>query len=37
LRADLRAGVLASMIGIAARRSIERGGQMIKINDLVKL
>src|SRR5215510_1698693 len=37
LRADLRAGVLASMIGIAARRSIERGGQMIKINDLVNL
>lgn len=37
LRADLRAGALAGLIGIAARRSIERGGQMIKINDLVKL
>ena len=37
LRADLRAGALASLIGIAARRSIERGGQMVKINDLVKL
>ena len=34
LRADLRAGALASLIGIAARRSIERGGQMVKINDL---
>ena len=37
LRADLRAGAMASLIGIAARRSIERGGQMVKINDLVKL
>jgi hypothetical protein len=37
LRADLRAGLYASLIGIAARRSIERGGQAIKINDLVKL
>lgn len=37
LRADLRAGVMASLIGIAAYRSIERGGQTIKINDLVKL
>ncbi|MEP7272224.1 MAG: Gfo/Idh/MocA family oxidoreductase [Acidobacteriota bacterium] len=37
LRADLRAGVLSSLIGIAARRSIERGGQLIRINDLVKL
>jgi hypothetical protein len=37
LRADLRAGVLASLIGIAARRSIERGSQPIKISDLVKL
>lgn len=37
LRADLRAGALASLIGIAAYRSIERGGQIIKIKDLVKL
>jgi len=37
LRADLRAGMMASLIGIAAYRSIERGGQTIKINDLVKL
>ena len=29
LRADLRAGALASLIGIAARRSIERGGSAI--------
>ena len=27
LRADLRAGALASLIGIAAYRSIERAGQ----------
>ena len=37
LRANFRDGALASMIGIAARRSIERGGQSVKINDLVKL
>ncbi len=37
LRAGLRAGALASLIGIAAYRSIERGGQTVKINDLVKL
>ena len=37
LRADFRAGALASLIGIAAYRSIERGGQLIKIKDLVKL
>ncbi len=37
LRADLRAGALASLIGIAAYKSIERGGQTVKINDLVKL
>lgn len=37
LRADLRAGALASLIGIAAYRSIERGGQSVKLNDLVKL
>jgi predicted dehydrogenase len=36
LRADLRAGVMASLIGIAAYRSIERGGQTVKINDLVR-
>ncbi len=37
LRADLRAGALSSLIGIAAYRSIERGGQTVKIGDLVKL
>lgn len=37
LRADLRAGVLSSMIGISARRSIENGSRPIKISDLVKL
>jgi predicted dehydrogenase len=37
LRANFRDGALASLIGIAAYRSIERGGQTIKINDLVKL
>jgi predicted dehydrogenase len=37
LRANFRDGALASLIGIAARRSIERGGQIVKINDLVKL
>ncbi len=37
LRADVRAGVMASLIGIAAYRSIERGSQTIKINDLVKV
>jgi hypothetical protein len=29
--------VLASLIGLAARRSIERGGQTIQLSDLVKL
>jgi len=37
LRADLRAGALSSLIGIAAYRSIERGSQTIRIKDLVKL
>jgi predicted dehydrogenase len=37
LRADLRAGALASLIGIAAYRSIERGGQTVKISELAKL
>lgn len=37
LRADWRDGAKSSLIGIAARRSIERGGQTVKINDLVKL
>ncbi|HEU0006774.1 MAG TPA: gfo/Idh/MocA family oxidoreductase, partial [Terriglobia bacterium] len=37
LRADLRAGALASLVGIAAYRSIERAGQKIRIADLVKL
>ena len=37
LRADMVAGAKASLIGIAAYRSIERGGVPVKINDLVKL
>ena len=37
LRADLRAGALASLVGIAAYRSIERAGQKVRISDLVKL
>jgi predicted dehydrogenase len=37
LRADMRAGAMSSLIGIAAYRSIERGGESIKIRDLVKL
>jgi len=37
LRAGLRDGALSSLIGIAARQSIERGNQTIKIKDLVKL
>jgi hypothetical protein len=35
-KAGSRAGVLSSMIGIAARKSIETG-QSIKIEDLIKL
>jgi predicted dehydrogenase len=34
LRADMRAGALSSLIGIAAYRSIERGGVTVKIRDL---
>lgn len=37
LRADVRAGALSSLIGIAAYRSIERGNQAVKISQLVKL
>jgi len=37
LRAGLRAGAFGSLIGIAAYRSIERGGATLKIQDLVKL
>jgi predicted dehydrogenase len=37
LRADLKAGARSSLIGIAAYRSIERGGVPVKIADLVKL
>jgi hypothetical protein len=33
----LRDGALSSLIGIAARHSIERGSQAIKVQDLVKL
>ncbi|MFN0084634.1 MAG: Gfo/Idh/MocA family protein [Blastocatellia bacterium] len=37
LRADLRAGAMASLIGIAAYKSIELGGQKIRIGDLIKI
>jgi predicted dehydrogenase len=37
LRADMRAGALSSLIGIAAYRSIERNGQLVKIKDMVTL
>ena len=37
LRADMRAGAMSSLIGIAAYRSIERGGENIKVKDLVSL
>lgn len=37
LRADVRAGALSSLIGVAAYRSIERGSQPIKISQMVKL
>jgi hypothetical protein len=31
----MRAGAFSSLIGIAAYRSIERGGQLVKIRNLV--
>jgi predicted dehydrogenase len=37
LRAGSRAGALAAMVGIAGYRSIERGGDRVKIQDLVKI
>lgn len=37
LRADLQAGALSSLVGVAAYRSIERDGLSIRIADLVKL
>ena len=37
LRADLRAGALASLIGIAARHSIERAGQPVAVGGLVRM
>ncbi|MCC7499296.1 MAG: Gfo/Idh/MocA family oxidoreductase [Bryobacterales bacterium] len=37
LRAGMRAGALSSLIGIAAYRSIEQNGRLVRINDLVKL
>jgi predicted dehydrogenase len=37
LRAGLRAGALSSLIGIAARHSIESGSRTIEVKDLVKL
>jgi predicted dehydrogenase len=37
LRANLHDGAMSSLIGIAAYRSIERGGQTVRIGDLVKL
>lgn len=36
LRADLRAGAMSSLIGIAAYRSIERGGSPIQIANLIR-
>ncbi len=36
LRADMRAGAMSSLIGIAAYRSIERRGELVKIKDLAK-
>jgi hypothetical protein len=37
LKADLHAGARSSLIGIAAYRSIERGGAPVAIASLVKL
>jgi predicted dehydrogenase len=37
LRADVKAGALSSLIGIAAYRSIERGGVPVKIAGLVNI
>jgi predicted dehydrogenase len=37
LKAGMREGAMSSLIGIAAYRSIERGGVPVKIADLVKL
>jgi predicted dehydrogenase len=37
LRAGARAGVLASLVGIAARHSIERGGVPVKLQQLVRI
>lgn len=37
LHADMRAGALSSLIGIAAYRSIERGGTPVRIADLVRI
>jgi hypothetical protein len=37
LRADVKAGILSSLVGIAAYHSIERGGAPVKIADLMKV
>jgi len=37
LRADVTAGALSSLVGIAAYRSIERAGAPVRISDLVRL
>ncbi len=37
LKAGSKAGAYSSLIGIAAYRSMERGGQTVRIQDLVKL
>jgi len=37
LRAGARAGALASFVGIAAYKSIERHGQVVKISDLARI
>jgi predicted dehydrogenase len=37
LRADVKAGALASLVGVAARQSIEGGGEVVRIADLVRM
>ena len=37
LRADVRQGALAALVGIAGYHSIERGGEVVKIANMVKM
>jgi predicted dehydrogenase len=37
LRADVRAGALASLVGIAARHSVDKGGVPVALADLVRV